>query len=308
MNNSIAVLQITSVGGAMTLAQTLRLANDDTLCHLEVSRCGAWLLGACYSSGRLLVARIHADGALGSVTDTKLHVLHNPDPSLADRQEACHPHQIRLDPRNGRWALVPDLGADMVYVYQFDSSSGALIGADSSERHLHLARGSGPRHLDFHPSGRYVYVSCELDGTVAMCHWDGDSGLLTIGSSFSAMPHGVACSRTHHSGLAHILCASDGRTVYVSSRTDGAIVWFRVDAKGSLQRLGSISCGGICPRHFSIEDNVLLVANQDSNRVDSFEINSLDGSLRHIVDKALVLPETHFPEMVTSGICPPSWC
>jgi 6-phosphogluconolactonase (cycloisomerase 2 family) len=62
---------------------------------------------------------------------------------------------------------VPDLGADRVWVYGFDAARGSLIGASNSMRHLVLPAGAGPRHLDFHPNGRWVYVLCELDGKVA---------------------------------------------------------------------------------------------------------------------------------------------
>eukprot|EP01046_Picozoa_sp_COSAG06_P061751 COSAG06_NODE_13672_length_1233_cov_0.914462_1_plen_81_part_10 len=52
---------------------------------------------------------------VGAPTD----VLHHDvplNPALADRQEACHPHQVRVD-LTQQWALVPDLGASRVWIY-----------------------------------------------------------------------------------------------------------------------------------------------------------------------------------------------
>jgi 6-phosphogluconolactonase len=93
------------------------------------------------------------DGSLGECTDTKKQSS-TFNPALADRQEAAHAHQVLLDTTEA-WALVCDLGTDTVYVYAFDSDRGSLTGASNASRHLRLPEGSGPRHLSFHPSGKW---------------------------------------------------------------------------------------------------------------------------------------------------------
>ena len=127
--------------------------------YLELSLDGRWALVANYGDGNMAVFPIHPDGSLGEATDSKHHAVDGLNPALSDRQEACHPHQIRLDPATQAWALSCDLGADCVWVYAFDAEVGALRGAINSKHHLHLPAGSGPRHLDFHPSGKFVYLN-----------------------------------------------------------------------------------------------------------------------------------------------------
>ena len=158
---------------------SLRIAQDGSLretssadalgnpAHFELSSDGAWVLVANYAESNVAVLSILPDGTVGDAVDSKHHALPAPNPALRDRQESSHPHQVRLDPRGEKWALVPDLGADRVWVYGFDASRGSLLGASNSKRHLELPAGAGPRHLDFHPNGRWVYVLCELDGKVA---------------------------------------------------------------------------------------------------------------------------------------------
>ena len=158
---------------------SLRIAQDGSLretssadalgnpAHFELSSDGAWVLVANYAESNVVVLPILPDGTVGDAVDSKHHALPAPNPALRDRQESSHPHQVRLDPRGEKWALVPDLGADRVWVYGFDASRGSLLGASNSKRHLELPAGAGPRHLDFHPNGRWVYVLCELDGKVA---------------------------------------------------------------------------------------------------------------------------------------------
>ena len=98
------------------------------------------------------------DGGLGPAVDSKLnHRLGGFAEELADRQAGPHAHQIRLDP-TGKWAVVMDLGTDVVYAYRFDDRTGCLSGSATSAHHLVLPVGAGPRHLDFSPDGKFAYV------------------------------------------------------------------------------------------------------------------------------------------------------
>ena len=102
-----------------------RLTTAETIgdpCHFTISADGKWALAASYGGGTLCVIPILADGILGAATDSKLHSADWLKESLADRQESCHPHQVKLDP-TGQWALSCDLGADRVWVYAFDGAN-----------------------------------------------------------------------------------------------------------------------------------------------------------------------------------------
>jgi len=264
-------------------------------CFLEISRDGRWVLCANYSAGTVSTLPIMPDGSLGDAADSKLH-FEKLDPALADRQEACHTHQIRLDPQTNRWALVCDLGADRVCVYAFDGERGSLVGASNSARHLKMPAGSGPRHLDFHPNGRWVYLMCELDGNVVVCDWDAAAGTLAPKQTIFGLPEGVVNSRAHNSGNAQILVSPDGKTVYSSARTSNTIMVYRVDAAtGHLEKLQDVSSGGITPRNFILDFTTqmpkLRCGNQDSQNVATFAINQ-DGTLGEAVVSE------------TTGICP----
>jgi 6-phosphogluconolactonase (cycloisomerase 2 family) len=124
--------------------------------HMDLSRDGRWAVISCYAAGEVEILPIRADASLGPPVDSKVvaNRLLSYDPALADRQESAHPHQARFDPFTNRWCLVCDLGSDVVWVYGFDTASGTLSGASTDRRHLRLPQGAGPRHLDFHPSGK----------------------------------------------------------------------------------------------------------------------------------------------------------
>ena len=69
-----------------------------------------------------------------------------------------------MDP-SGKWCLAVDLGADKVYVY-----SSLLVPHPLLD--ISMKSGSGPRHLAFHPNGKFMYVISELDNTVTSLSWD----------------------------------------------------------------------------------------------------------------------------------------
>ena len=128
-----------------------RLTTAETIgdpCHFTISADGKWALAASYGGGTLCVIPILADGILGAATDSKLHSADWLKESLADRQESCHPHQVKLDP-TGQWALSCDLGADRVWVYAFDGANLPRNFARNSS-----ARNSSARNSSAQLSGR----------------------------------------------------------------------------------------------------------------------------------------------------------
>jgi 6-phosphogluconolactonase len=179
----------------------------------------------------------------------------------------------------------------------------------ASAEHLILPEGAGPRHLDFHPNGKWVYVLCELDGNVVLCDWDTDAGTLSPRQSIYALPDGVVCSRAHHSGCSHIMVSPDGANVYAATRTDGKIATFAVNANdGTLVRVGeNVSCGGVCPRNFQFDmqstPSRLRICNQDSQNVASYAIGEA-GALQ--AEPTVMDTPGMCPQVISVPIYPPT--
>src|ERR1019366_398256 len=79
------------------------------------------------------------------------------------RQKHAYAHSIKIDPTN-RFVLVGDLGLDKVFVYRFNARDGSM--QPNEPPFVQAPPGSGPRHLTFHPNGRFVYVVTEMGSTV----------------------------------------------------------------------------------------------------------------------------------------------
>ena len=296
MGSAIVALAVGADGSLTEINRQSCAELHNFPCHLDFSACGRWVLTAAYGDGTVAVwPRDPVTGALGPCTDSKKQHLNNPNPDLADRQEQAHAHQIIV---HEKWALCCDLGTDTVYVYELDPERGALSGASNAPRHLRLAEGSGPRHLEFHPNGKWVYITAELSGHVVTAQFDNHTGELKQTHSINALPEGIECSRKGHRGNADLHCSSDGtrvpgcaavfpqpltmhtisqldgvllclarfvragRFVYTTTRTDHAIVAFTVDSTGGLSFLARYPTLGKCPRNFHLDgkDGDFLVA------------------------------------------------
>ena len=141
-------------------------------------------MAANYASGSLTVIPVRADGSLEPASQVIQHAGAGP---VADRQEGPHAHSILPDP-SGRYVLAADLGIDKVMVYRIDLEGKRLEPADPPS--ADLAPGAGPRHIAFHPNGRWLYVTGELDSTLTVFSWDAERGRLQRVQAISTLPEG----------------------------------------------------------------------------------------------------------------------
>ena len=201
----------------------------------------------------------------------------------AGRQDLPHPHCATISPDN-RFLLVCDLGSDAISVFVIDHETGHLT---TSDPHLFSVRpGSGPRHVAFHPNGRWVYGVNELDSTIDHFLWtttssqENPQGLL-VNANFhitTLAPDFPADKNT----AAEVAVSPDGLFLYVSNRGEDSLVVFAIRAKdGHLTLVQRISCGGKIPRQFTLDPTArfLLCGNQGSSSVTVFRRDAGSGQL-----------------------------
>jgi 6-phosphogluconolactonase len=240
-------------------------------CHLTLNRIGKHLLVANYTGGNVAVLPIHRDGRLGSPVDVKQHDGAGP----REQQKGPHAHCIKLDSIN-RHAFAADLGSDKVFIYRFNASTGKLEPAKQPS--ATLQPGAGPRHLAFHPNGKYLYVINELDSSLTTFKYDAIKATLTAFETVSTLPRDF--SGTSYCADVHV--ARSGRFLYGSNRGHNSIVVLAIDQKtGRLNLVEHISTEGKWPRNFTIDPSgrFLLVANQHTDNVVVFRIDRQTGRL-----------------------------
>ncbi|MDH6213785.1 lactonase family protein [Streptomyces pseudovenezuelae] len=237
-------------------------------CHLSVHPSGKWLLSANYTSGSVAVHPIDASGALGERTDLVTHSSPAPGPG----QQGPHAHQFATSPDGGH-VLAVDLGTDTVYTYRLDEGAGRLTETSRAQ----TRPGAGPRHLAFHPGGRYAYLANEVDDTIAVCAYTPSTGRLTIGEPQST----GSGSGTNYP--AQILVTPNGAYAYLANRGHNSLARYAVEADGArLRLLDTVPVSGDFPRQiaFSPDGTLLFTANQKSGTVSVFQVAEDSGELR----------------------------
>jgi|YelNatPaOPRAMG01_1025707.scaffolds.fasta_scaffold70372_2 6-phosphogluconolactonase len=241
-------------------------------CHLSVDKTGRNVLIANYSSGSVAVFPIRQDGSLGEASAFVQHQGHVADPK---RQGGPHAHCIETSPDN-RFALATDLGLDKVFVYRFDAAEGTL--APNDPPFAELSPRSGPRHLAFHPNGKFTYVINEIASTVTVFSYNARRGILSTLQTVSTLPPDFHSENS----TAEIQVHPSGKFLYGSNRGHDSIAVFRIDPlKGTLHLVEYVPTQGRTPRNFSIEPtgSYLLAANQDSGNIVVFRIDPRTGKL-----------------------------
>ena len=240
-------------------------------CYVVVDRTGRFVLVANYSGGNVSVLPVRADGSLGEATDVK----QDEGSSInAERQEGPHAHCVVLDPAN-RFAYACDLGADKIMSFRFDKRRGKLI--PNEVPWVKTKPGAGPRHLVFHPSGKFAYVINELHATVTALAQDRNGNLKEV-ETVPTLPGEFTGANTS----ADIHVSPDGRFLYSSNRGHDSIAAFKINAhNGKLTFIAHESTGGQAPRNFAIDPTgaFLLVANQKSDNIVTFRRDLRTGRL-----------------------------
>ena len=243
-------------------------------CHVLRMDGESAVLCVNYMGGNVSAFSFHeGTGQLTPAFASVKHEGHGPNPS---RQEAPHPHSAWLDP-SGRFVFVVDLGIDRICRYRVDVATKAMV----RDGEVAVSAGAGPRHLVFHPSGRFVYVVNELGSTVTAFAYHQGGGEMHELETVSTLPIGFTGTNT----AAAIRISHDGRFLYVSNRGDDSIATFAVDeTSGRLSPIGHESTKGLVPRDFNLtpDSRCLLAANQESDSITAFAIDTTTGVPRFV--------------------------
>jgi len=249
-------------GGSLALKMlNSQSAEGNGPAHVSVNVDGGSVFVSNYGGGSLTSYKVEADGKLSAP------VSHFQTVPVDGLPEHVHPHIHEATPSlDGKWLLVNDLGSDRIWIYRIDNATGTLTPAK-----IAFWQGrdkSGPRHLAFHPNGRWVYSVNELDSTVDHLLWDEEQGkLTTIGSFISTLAPEFPKNTAFAS---EILVSPDGKFAYVGNRRNETIARLDLDASTGAPKLAQlIAHGGRTARHITLDPSgkFLLVALQDSGAV-----------------------------------------
>lgn len=258
---------------------TLRLLNRQpseggSPTHLSLTPDGHSLAVANYNGGSVTTYHVGDDGLLSTPVS---HMQYTGSGPNHDRQQAPHAHSAQFSP-DGRFLLVNDLGLDRIDLYRVNAATAEIT--PNTPPFWTARPGSGPRHIAFHPNGRWIYSVNELDSTVDLLHWDASSGQITSVSHVSTLPADFAPNSAF---AGEIVCSPDGQHVYVGNRIAAdTIAVLDVDARtGALTMAQLTTNGGKTTRHIALDrtGRWMLLSNQTSGNIVVLERDRRSGRL-----------------------------
>lgn len=267
--------EISRVNGRVQLSLDRSIPiGDGGAAHVAVNREGTMLLTAQYGGGSVGSYSLDAKGSL--IKQTGLIKHHGGSRVVEKRQDASHAHWVGFSP-DQRFAFVPDLGLDQVVIYRVNQEESTLIPHGTAD----VPPGGGPRHMKFHPNGRWVYVLNELALSVTVFDYQSDIGTMVAKQTVASVD-AKELAREKFSSASEIRVHPNGQFVYSANRGHDTITVYQVDpTSGLLTVLEREPIRGATPRNFNLDPSAkwLVAAGQDSNTLATFEVDSNDGTL-----------------------------
>ncbi|WP_411254103.1 lactonase family protein [Neobacillus niacini] len=248
-------------------------------CHVSVDSSNKYVFSANYHKGTVESHLLDAKtGSIEPVVSSIKHEGSGPDP----RQEKAHTHYAGLTP-DEKFLAVVELGTDALISYKVNED-GTLEKANL----LPVKAGSGPRHLAFHPNGKYAYIMTEFSSEVIVLNYHPENGHFTEKQYISTLPEDF--KENNQGSAIHI--SKDGRFVYAGNRGHNSIAVFSVNEEtGELSFVERTSTEGDWPRDFSIDPTgkFVVASNQESGNLVLFSRDENTGKL------TLIKSDIHVP-------------
>jgi 6-phosphogluconolactonase len=242
--------------------------------HTTVDASGEYLLTAFNIPSNVTVHRLNADGTIGALV-----------PQTEQLDTGIFAHQVRVTPSNHAAVLVTrgnnaedgkaeDPGA--IKTYSFDKGVLRNLASIAPGTGANSGLGFGPRHLDFHPTEPWVFVSVERQNKLFMYRLDAATGLAGEPSFIKetlADPRGLV-----EQGAGAIHVHPNGKFVYLTNRSfpaspsgkrkmsaggENSVAVYAIDGKsGEPKHIQSIDGLGVQLRTFSMDPHgrVLIAA------------------------------------------------
>ncbi|MCM0646881.1 lactonase family protein [Clostridium swellfunianum] len=250
-----------------------QLSEGSSPCHVSLTRTNDYLFSANYHKGEVAAYPLDKGGTVAEICSLFIHGGSGPNKA---RQEKAHAHYAALAP-DEKYLCVIDLGIDKLVVYSFNSNK--------LEKHKEISfkPGCGPRHMAFHPNGKFAYVLTELSAEVAVLNYSKTDGTFEILEYISSLPTNFMGENT--GSAIHV--SQDGNYLYTSNRGHDSIAVFKISQEtGKLEVVQHISTEGSGPRDFALtpDGNFLIAANQNSSNLVPFSIDKSTGKLSRVGD------------------------
>lgn len=230
-------------------------------CHVAMASDETFLVTANYGDGSLTLFHLDKNKKI-LPTDEKYTFF---DKEVIPQQKS-HLHCVVFTPDN-KFVLATDLGQSKIYCFAIRKHKTFGDSLLRLQNTITLPPSSGPRHLTFHPNGKYIYLISEFSGTITgLTYEQGNCEIIET----------ILADSSYAKGSADIHVSPDGKFLYASHRlkNDGISI-FKIDSRNGKLSYIDYQPTGRHPRNFIItpDGKYLFVACRDDNKIQIFERN-----------------------------------
>ena len=285
-----APAQYGAVAAYAVEGKSLRLLNHKPIggtppCYVALDPAERAVVFAEYPNAISGVFELQEDGRLSDAPPhTVRHVGQGADPK---RQSRAHAHCAVVSP-DGKNLCVVDLGLDRVRVYDFRGRATGLKAKPTLD--IVSVGGAGPRHLVFHPNGRWAFLLHELNNTMSSFCYTGEAFVHV--QTLPMLPAELTVS----SKAGALKVSADGRRLFGSNRGYESIVTYDIDLDtGHLTFLALSPLAGKATRDFEFMpgEKFMLLGHQSSNELRAYAYDAAKGTFT----------PAHAPYVMPSPVC-----
>ena len=277
-SGGVAAYSINSKTGELT-EENRQVVEGASPCHVSVDSGNHTVVTANYHKGTIESFEVNEDGTINPTTSIMAHEGSGPN---KERQEKPHA-QYAGDTPEEKYVVGVELGIDKIITNEIKDSVLTEV------NRLSVNLGSGPRHITFHPNGKYAYVMTELSSEVIVLTYNPAEGSFTELQYISTVPEEF--DENNQGSAIHI--SSDGHFVYAGNRGHNSIAVFSVDENsGKLTFVAHTSTEGNWPRDFVLDptEKFLVATNEKSHNLVLFSRNESTGKLT-LLQSDVAVPE-----------------
>ena len=270
---------------------TFRVGEDGTLTHIHTAASG-WNSGylRADASGKFLAGNHYGLGKVGIWSLDKDGVFRGAPPIDFELEKRAHSAVFSPD---NRFLFVPATGPNKVFQLVFNSEKGTVHPNQPSSAPGPKGEDEArqPRHLIFHPNGKFAYTTNErlLPGAGAWTY-DAKKGLLESIQGLPSLdgntdPDGMTTADLHFSIDQRFLFVSN-RDIKNRNAPEGrdSIAVFKLDSEtGKLSFVKQFPCERV-PRSFAtgLEGKLLFVSGQGDLKLGVHRIDQASGHLTRV--------------------------
>lgn len=234
-------------------------------CHITLNKKGNKAVVSNYTGGSAAIYTISKDGKIEEAFQKM---------NFTTKYKISHAHSAQFYKDE---LFIADLGTNSVYPYILKNDKYEL-----ENRNLVKMTGNpGPRHLAITKNGQFVYIINEYGGSV--------TSVKRTENGFEQIDYDSTLDENYRgkNSCADIHLSKNEDYLYGSNRGENSMVVFkRNKTDGTLEKIQTTPVHGDWPRNFTLDPTgkFLLVANQKSNNISVFNIETDSGKLTFLQD------------------------